>query len=57
MNADARPGVDVAADLGATMPALLWIAVGVLAAGTVFGVGGVLLIAGATRRASRARTA
>ena len=34
-----------------------WIAVGVLAAGTVFGVGGVLLIVGATRRTSRARTA
>jgi len=57
LNTDALPGVDVEADLGATMPALLWIAVGVLAAGMVFGVGGVLLIAGATRRASRARTA
>jgi hypothetical protein len=57
MNADGRAGVDVEADLGATMPALLWIAVGVLAAGTVFGVGGVLLIMGATRRVSRARTA
>jgi hypothetical protein len=57
MNADGRAGVDVETDLGATMPALLWVAVGVLAAGTVFGVGGVLLIVGATRRASRARTA
>jgi hypothetical protein len=57
MNADGRAGVDIDADLGATMPALLWVAVGVLAAGTVFGVGGVLLIVGATRRARRARTA
>ena len=50
MNADGRPGVDVGADLGARMPALLWIAVGVLAAGAVFAVGGALLIAGAIRR-------
>jgi hypothetical protein len=50
MNADGRPGVNVAADLGATYPDLLWIAVGLLAAGAVFGAGGALLIAGATRR-------
>ena len=59
MNADARPGIDVGADLGARMPAVLWIAVGVLAAGGLFLVGGVLLIAGAirSRRASRATAA
>jgi len=49
MNADARPGVDVAADLGARMPAVLWIALGVLAAGAVLIAGGVLLIVGAVR--------
>jgi hypothetical protein len=55
MNADGRPAIDVRADLGARMPALLWIAGGVLAAGAVFGVGGGLLIGGAIRR-RRART-
>jgi hypothetical protein len=56
MNANARPGVDVGTDLGARMPAVLWIAVGLLAAGVVFLAGGALLVAGAIRgrRASRA---
>jgi hypothetical protein len=59
MNADGRPGINVGADLGARMPAVLWIALGVLAAGAVFMAGGVLLIAGAIRgrRASQASTA
>lgn len=58
MNADGRPGIDVGADLGARMPAVLWIALGVLIAGAVFLAGGVLLIAGAirARRASQAGT-
>jgi hypothetical protein len=57
MNLDGRPGVDVTADLGARIPALLWTAVGVLVAGMVFAAGGVLLIAGAIRRrASRVGT-
>jgi hypothetical protein len=58
MNADGRPGIDVGADLGARMPAVPWIAVGLLAAGAIFMAGGALLIAGAIRgsRASRART-
>jgi hypothetical protein len=51
MNADGRPGVDVAADLGARMPAVLWIAVGLLLAGAVFLAGGGLLVAGAVRGA------
>jgi hypothetical protein len=51
MNADARPGIHVAADLGGRIPALPWIAFGVLVAGTVFLVGGALLIAGAIRPA------
>jgi hypothetical protein len=49
MNADGRPGIAVGADLGATMPALTWVGVGVLAAGGVLLLGGVLLIAGAIR--------
>lgn len=58
MNADGRPGIDVGADLGARLPAVLWIAIGVLVAGAVFLAGGALLIAGAIRRrASRASTA
>jgi hypothetical protein len=53
MNADGRPGVDVSADLGATIPALLGIGVGVLIAGGVFLIGAVLLIVGAIRRTRR----
>lgn len=58
MNADGQPGVDVTADLGATMPSLIGIAVGSLAVGGLLLIGGVLLIVGAIRRsrASRART-
>ena len=55
MNADARPGIGARADLGARMPAVLWIAIGLLVGGAVFLAGGGLLIAGAIRgrRASR----
>jgi hypothetical protein len=58
MNADGRPGIEVGADLAARVPALPWIAVGVLVGGALFMAGGVLLIAGAIRgrRASRATT-
>jgi len=49
MNADARPGVDVRADLGARMPAVSWIAAGLLASGVAFLAGGVLLSVRATR--------
>jgi hypothetical protein len=56
MNADGRRGIAVGADLGARMPALVWIALGVLAAGAVLLGGGGFLIAGAIRgrRASQA---
>lgn len=55
MNANGRPGIHVRADLGATYPSLLPIAVGLLAAGAVLGAGAALLITAATRRrASRA---
>lgn len=50
MNADGRPGIDVKSDLGAKLPAVLWISIGVLAGGAVFMAGGVLLILGAIRR-------
>jgi hypothetical protein len=49
MNADARPGIDVRTDLGARMPAVLWIAVGVTAAGALFLAGGGLLIGSVVR--------
>lgn len=57
MNADGHPGIgEVAADLGARYPALVWIAFGVLAGGAVFLAGGVLLIAGAIRRSRTSGT-
>jgi hypothetical protein len=49
MNADGRPAIAVGADLGATIPALTWVGVGVLAAGGELLLGGVLLIVGAIR--------
>ena len=49
MNADGRPGIGVRADLGARMPAVRWIAIGLLAAGAILLAAGVLLIAGAVR--------
>jgi hypothetical protein len=53
MNADARPVLNVKADLGARIPALPWIALGVLLTGVVFAAGGALLIAGALRKRTR----
>jgi hypothetical protein len=50
MNADGRPGVEIEADLAARLPALPWIALGLLVGGVVFMAGGVLLIVGAIRR-------
>jgi hypothetical protein len=40
-------------NVAATLPALPWIAAGLLAGGVVFGIGGALLIAVPLRRASR----
>lgn len=59
MNADGQAGVDVTADLGATMPTLLGIAIGSLVFGGLFLTGGLLLIVGAIRRGRtrRPRTA
>jgi hypothetical protein len=58
MNVDGQPGVSVAADLGATMPTLMVIAVCSLVLGGIFLVIGVLLIVGAIgrSRASETRT-
>jgi hypothetical protein len=50
MNAEGKPGVSVATDLGAEMPLLMAIAAGSLVFGALFLVGGVLLIVGAVRR-------
>jgi hypothetical protein len=50
MNVNGRPGVDVSADLGATLPPLVWISVGLLLFGLVLLTGGVLLVVGAIRR-------
>lgn len=53
MNADARPALDVEADLGARIPALPWVALGVLLAGAMFAAGSALLIVVAVRRHRR----
>jgi hypothetical protein len=54
MNVDGQPGVDTRADLGATLPPLVWISVGLLLFGLVLLVGGSLLVVGAIRRARTA---
>ncbi len=56
MNADGRRGVSVRADAGATIPALRWIAVGLLVGGALLLVAAVLLVVGSARRASRRPT-
>ncbi len=52
MNADAAAGLTVNANAGATVPVLPWVAGGLLAAGTLALIGGVLLIVIPARRAS-----
>jgi hypothetical protein len=56
MNADGRQGIGVGADLGATFPALLAIAIGSLVLGAILLGGGTILIVGAIRRTRRAST-
>jgi hypothetical protein len=53
MNADGSRPVSMRVNVAATLPALPWITVGLLAGGAVFLAGGVLLIAVPLRRASR----
>jgi hypothetical protein len=52
MNRDAAPGLTVRANAGATIPALPWIAAGLLTGGVLLAAGGVLLIVLPVRRAS-----
>jgi hypothetical protein len=52
MNRNAAPGLTVQASAGATVPALPWIAAGLLGGGLLLAVAGALLIAQAVRRAS-----
>jgi Domain of unknown function (DUF4389) len=54
MNADGSRGVDVRADLGAKVPALAWIATGLLVGGLVLLAGGAALLVVAVRRPGRA---
>jgi hypothetical protein len=54
MNADGSRGVDVRADLGAKVPALDWIATGLLVGGLVLLAGGTALLVVAIRRSGRA---
>jgi hypothetical protein len=54
MNADGQAGVAVRADIGATIPHLLWFALGVLLAGLVVLAGALAMIVIPVQRASRA---
>ena len=49
MNANGRPGIGVRADLGARMPAALWITIGLLLGGAVLFAGGGMLAVRAIR--------
>jgi hypothetical protein len=52
MNPDAHPGIDVRANVGATVPALPWIATGLLIAGVLFLLAGTASIVLAARSGS-----
>jgi hypothetical protein len=54
MNVDGQPSVNARADLGATIPPLVWISVGLLLFGLILLAGAVVLIVGAIRRARTA---
>lgn len=53
MNADGAAGIDVRADAGAKIPALGWIAAGLLITGVLILAAGLALLVGATVRAGR----
>ncbi len=55
MNANGSPGVSVSASAGATIPALTWIATGLLIAGAIFRGAAVVLLVIPVRLASRSR--
>lgn len=52
MNADGSRGVSLRADVGVTVPWLIWAATGLLIAGAVLLIGGIVLIVVSIRRAS-----
>jgi len=52
MNADGSQPVSLQVNVAATLPALPWIATGLLIGGIVFLIGGILLIVVPVRRAS-----
>ena len=52
MNADGSRPVSLQVNVAATLPALPWIATGLLIGGIIFLIGGILLIAIPLRRAS-----
>ena len=56
MNAGGRAGLGIRADLGARMPSVVWIALGLLVAGVVFLAGGGMLIASAVRARREGRS-
>ena len=49
MNVEGTPGIDVRADVGATVPALPWVSAGLLIGGALFILGGVALVVFAVR--------
>jgi len=53
MNADGHPGINVGSDLGAEIPALPWITLGLMVTGVIFMAGGAFLIVVAIRRKER----
>ncbi len=53
MNADGSRGVSIRADVGVTVPWLIWAATGLLIGGAVLLIGGIVLIVVSVRRASR----
>jgi hypothetical protein len=53
MNADGSRPVSLQVNVAATLPALPWIAAGLLIGGIIFLIGGVLLIAVPLRQVSR----
>ena len=57
MNPDASPGVSVRADVGATVPALTWVAVGSVAVGVILLAAAALLIIIPVSRTSTRATA